>query len=255
MWVFIGTMGVLLGPKLLAWVAMLRRRSDRRGCGGAIRALLSVLVESVLAGLLAPVAMLFQSAAVVTILMGRDGGWSPQRRDDGRVAFAQTLRAYWPHTLTGLLLGLVSWLISVPLLLWMSPVVIGLALAAPLADLTARRGAGRALRRIGLLQTPEEAAPPTVLQDLARLQPGLVQPELPAFTRLLSDPALLAAHRAMLPPPRRRHDPLDVALLTGLARLAEMDHLSGTAALSRAEKAAMLGNAEALTCLEALAGR
>jgi membrane glycosyltransferase len=253
MWVFIGTMAVLLGPKLLAWFALLLRSADRRGCGGAIRSLLSVLVETLLAGLLAPVAMLFQSAAVVTILMGRDGGWAPQRRDDGRVPFSQTLRAYWPHTLTGLLLGLVSWFISVPLLLWMSPVVIGLALAAPLADLTARRGAGRALRRIGLLQTPEEAAPPAVLQHLARLQPDLVQPEMPAFTRLLSDPALLAAHRAMLPPPRRRHDPLDVALLTGMARLAEMDDLSETAALSRAERAAILANAEALQRVESLA--
>ena len=257
MYVFIGTMAVLLGPKLLAWFAFVLRREDRRGAGGAVRSFLSVLVESVLAGLLAPVAMLFQSSAVVTILAGRDGGWAPQRRDTdedgGQVPFGATLRHYLPHTLTGLTLGLVSWLVSVPLLLWMSPVVLGLALAAPLADLTGRRGAGRALRRIGLLKTPEETFPPRVLTDVQLVQPGLVQPDLSAVERLLADPVLLAAHRAMLPPDRQRGEPFDPALLMALAKLSECDTLPGPAAFTRGERAAMLGDTGALDRLMALA--
>ncbi len=252
MWVFVGTMGVLLGPKLLAWIALVLRPADRAGCGGVLRSFASVLVESVLAGLLAPVAMLFQSAAVVTILAGRDGGWQPQVREGGRVPFRDTLRQYAPHTLVGAALGLVSWAISVPLLLWMSPVVLGLALAAPLAAITGRRGPGQALRRTGLLQTPEEAAPPAVLQEVQRLQPGLVQPPADAARRLLADPALLVAHRAMLPPPRSHGDPFDPALLVGLARLSEMSRLSDVASLTRAERVAILADAEGLRRLEAL---
>jgi len=253
MYVFIGTMAVLLGPKLLAWFAFILNREDRRGAGGVVLSFLGVLVETLLAGLLAPVAMLFQSSAVVTILAGRDGGWAPQRRDDGRVPFGATLRHYLPHTLTGLALGLVSWLVSLPLLLWMSPVVLGLTLAAPLADFTSRRSAGRALRRMGLLQTPEETFPPRVLTDVQHLQPGLMQPEVAAIDRLLSDPGLMAAHRAMLPPPRRCGEPFDPALLMGLAKLSDRDSLPGPADLTRAERAALLGDAVALDRLEAVA--
>ena len=68
MWVFILTMAVLLGPKLLATIAGLVR--ERRAFGGGFRLLGSVLVETVLAGLIAPIAMLTQSAAVVSILSG-----------------------------------------------------------------------------------------------------------------------------------------------------------------------------------------
>ena len=70
------------------------------------------------------------------------------------------------------------------------------------------------------------------------------RPELPdAFARLRADPALLAAHLAMLPPPRRPGvDPFDPALLLGLAKLDEAATVEG-AALTRAEKAAVLGDA------------
>ena len=253
MWVFIGTMGVLLGPKLLAWVALLTRPADRRGCGGAAVSLLSVMVETVLAGLLAPVAMLFQSAAVLGILAGRDSGWQPQQREDGRVPFRTVLRQYLPHTLTGAVLGLASWAVSVPLLLWMSPVVIGLTLAAPLAAWTARRGVGRALQRVGLLRTPEESSPPAVLVEAARLQPVFTVPTKDAVSRLMADPALFSAHEAMLPPGRRVGEPFDAALLVGLAKLEEMTALPGVDALSRAERAAVLGDLAGLRRLAALA--
>ena len=82
-WVFILTMSVLLGPKLLAALAGILR--ERRAFGGALRIVAGVLIETILAGLIAPVAMLTQSAAVVSILSGRDGGWSPQRHEDGLV--------------------------------------------------------------------------------------------------------------------------------------------------------------------------
>ena len=253
MWVFIGTMAVLLGPKLLAWMALMLNPADRAGCGGVLRSFASLLIESLLAGLLAPVAMLFQSAAVVTILAGRDGGWQPQQREGGRVPFGDTLRQYAPHTMVGLALGFVSWLISVPLLLWMSPVVLGLTLAAPLAALTGLRGAGAALRHLGLLQTPEEATPPPVLLEVQRLQPTLAQPSAEAIQRLLADPALLAAHHAMLPPPRRPGDPFDPALLIARAKLDEATSLPPPDLFTRPERAALLNDAQALDRLKTLA--
>ena len=63
MWMFVGTMALLLIPKLLG--AFTLRRVDRRGCGGLLRLLASLVLETLLAGLMAPVVMLTQSLHVV----------------------------------------------------------------------------------------------------------------------------------------------------------------------------------------------
>ena len=61
MWVFVGTMAVLLTPKLLAYAALLADANARRDCGGAVLAFVGLLVETIIAGLLAPVTMLIPS--------------------------------------------------------------------------------------------------------------------------------------------------------------------------------------------------
>ena len=252
MWLFIATMAVLLGPKLLATIAGLLRGPERRAFGGGLRLVASVLVETLLAGLIAPIAMLTQSAAVVSILAGRDGGWQPQRRDDGIVPWRDVVRAYLPHTLAGLALGLVSGLISIPLLLWMAPVVLGLALAIPLAQLSARRSAGAALARIGLLSTPEERGLPMLAVVTEAAAHYRVAPD--PIIALFQDPALLAAHRAMLPPPRRRDEPYDPTLLVARAKLDDVETLADARArLTTAELAAALADAPGLARLTALA--
>ncbi len=82
------------------------------------------------------------------------------------------------------------------------------------------------------------------------------EPPGDAIRRLLDDPGLLAAHIAMLPPARRRGDPIDVPLVVGLAKLAEADALDAArGALSPAETAAVLGSADGIALLRRLAGR
>ncbi len=98
----------------------------------------------------------------------------------------------------------------------MLPVVLGLALAIPLVLLTGRRS------RSGWLRTPEDVAPPPVVKRAASLLGEWETQVTPGITRLLSDRALLQAHLAMLPPPRRpRIDPIDPVLLQGRAKLEE----------------------------------
>jgi membrane glycosyltransferase len=251
MWVFGGTMTVLLAPKLLSYIVLLTRPEERHGCGGGGRAFLSLLAETLIAGLLAPVAMLTQSAHVTAILLGRDAGWQPQRRDDGAVPLGQVVRLYWRHTLLGLLLGGTAWLVSPYLALWMLPVVLGLAFAIPLAAITAATGPGRAFRRLGLLRIPEEARPPSTLAEaniLYRELTALDGPEESGLARLARDPVLAEEHRRMLPPPRRKgHDPIDVPLLIALTRIEETDTAAAAwAAMNRGERAAALGDAQAL---------
>ncbi|HEX5325912.1 MAG TPA: glucans biosynthesis glucosyltransferase MdoH, partial [Acetobacteraceae bacterium] len=162
-WLFEVAMVVLLAPKVLGLLAALLRGPDRRGCGGAARLIAGAMIETVLAGLIAPVAMLTQTIDVLTILGGRESGWNPQRRDDGRVPPRDVLRRYLPHTLLGVALSLAAFWASPFLALWMLPVSAGLVLAIPLAAITGARTAGAALRRVGLLGIPEERDPPGVL--------------------------------------------------------------------------------------------
>ena len=253
-WVFIGTMAVLLAPKLMAFAAMLWDGATRRANGGGVRTALGVLVETLLGGLIAPVAMLVHSGAVAGILLGRDSGWNAQRRDDGRVPFRAVWAGYWRHMLFGLLLAGAVQAVSPSLFLWMTPVLLGLGLAVPLVLLTSSRGAGQLLRRLGLLATAEERQPPAVLLRAAALQTELRAPVGPAVARLLGDRALLARHRAMLPPPRRRgQGAIDPALAMGLAKLADADTLDeAAAALTRAEVAAVLNDAAGLDRLVSL---
>jgi membrane glycosyltransferase len=256
MWVFIATMGLLLVPKVLGMITVLVRRDLRRGCGGSLRLVLSLLLETLIAGLMAPVVMLTQSIDVVAILLGRDSGWNAQRRDDGGIPLRDVLRLYRRHTILGVLLGIGAWAVSPYLALWMLPVVIGLALAVPLAALTGRRSWGVGLRRIGLLRIPEEMHPPEVLRRAGALyrQAAAHEVDGEAIGTLLRDPAMLAAHRQMLPPGRRRGvDPLDVPLLTGMAKIDEADRLDAVwPTLTAAEKTAVLSDAAALDRLVAL---
>ena len=108
--------------------------------------------------------MVFQSRAVSEILLGHDAGWQVQRRDDGAVPRAEVARKLIPPTLVGFAMAAAAYSISLPLLYWMSPVLLGLLLSIPVGLLTSRRW-----RSPGVLATPEDRAPPPVVARAAKL--------------------------------------------------------------------------------------
>jgi membrane glycosyltransferase len=156
-WVFAGTMGMLIAPKLLAYIVLLAHRDTRRKFGGGFLVLAGIVAETILSGLTAPVMMIFQSSAVSAILLGHDAGWQVQRRDDGEVSRRDMLRKYAVPTTFGIAMAVSAYAVSLPLLLWMMPVILGLLLAVPIATLSSARSTS------SLFKTPEEAAPPQVL--------------------------------------------------------------------------------------------
>ena len=170
LWVFVVTMGVLLAPKAMGYFALLFARDRRRGCGGALRALLSVLLETVLAALMAPVVMYVQSRGVAEVLAGKDSGWDAQQRDDGSISWPALVRGYGGLSVFGLLMGAMAYAVSPPLAAWMSPVVIGMALSIPVVAWSSSRRVGDWLLRHRLLSIPEETAPPAVLVRAAELR-------------------------------------------------------------------------------------
>ena len=249
-YVFLGTMGLLILPKLLGWLAMLLRRQSRISMGGGVRGLASVLLEIVLSALIAPIMMLAQCRAVGQILRGRDAGWSAQAREhSASTRIATFVRDYLWATSLGVLLAVAAYAVSTPLLFWMSPVVAGLALAIPLAGVSAQTRAGSGLRSAGLLLTTDERTPPPILSlaNTIAERDRLTTPTNP-IAALRADPALRAAHLAMLTPPLpRAPGDVDVALAVALAKTDQAASAEeATALLTKQEIFAMLSNPRAL---------
>lgn len=173
LWVFMLTMSLLLGPKLMGFTLALADPWARRSCGGALRLTLGVVVETLLTTLMAPVTMYVQSRGVLEVLAGRDSGWESQRRDDGTLSRAELWQRYGGVTLCGVVGTAWSWAVSPSLMLWMSPVLLGLVLSMPVVALTAAPGPGRRLRRLGIFLTPEEVAPRQILTRVHGLRQAI----------------------------------------------------------------------------------
>lgn len=251
---FIGTMVILLAPKLLAYIAACCDRTTRQGSGGPLRLGLSVLIETLIGGLIAPIAMMLQTSAILSILMGRDSGWKAQNREDGRVSLKEVTRGYWIYSALGLALSVAAWSVSLELFLWMLPVLIGLVLAIPLVALTASRKAGQDMRDADLLLIPEETHPPHILEMAAQEEKNVDHdPAMEASVALREDGTLRIAHESALPAPRQPGDPIDVALLVGLLKLRESTSLQvALERLTPKEKSAVLADAEGVELLAAL---
>ena len=245
-WVFVGTMAMLIAPKLMAYILLLTQPETRRNFGGGLTTLAGLLAETLVSGLTAPVMMIFQSSAVTEILLGRDAGWQVQRRDDGEVSARETMRSYAMPTLFGFAMAISAYAVSLPLLLWMLPVILGLLFAIPIALLSS--GGKRRDRR--LFRTPEEAAPPAVLRRANELASGSQTIGSPLH-ELCDDPALREAHLHNLSgaQPRRRGE-VDPRLAIARAKIEDaMSFHEAADFLTPGETFAVLNSAATLQTL------
>ena len=241
-WVFAATMGLLIVPKLLAYLVLLTRRAERQAFGGGFRVLLAVVAESLLAALIAPSMMIFQSTAVAEILLGRDAGWQVQRRSDGRITRDEVYRKFTVPTLCGLAMAASAYAVSLPLLLWMSPVIIGLVCAIPIGLVTST-----APRIAHLFATPEDNRAPALLQR-ARELASLARIEAHgALIELRQNPALLGPHMQSLETPPRKSGQIDIDLAIGRAKIEQSDDFEEVvSSLSARETLAVLKHRHAL---------
>jgi membrane glycosyltransferase len=250
-WVFAGTMGMLIVPKLLAFVVLAFDRDTRKKFGGGMPVLAGIIAETILSGLTAPVMMIFQSSAVCEILFGRDAGWQVQRRDDGAVSHRDMISTYSVPTFVGVAMAAAAYAVSLPLLLWMTPVILGLLLSIPMAILSSSADPNRSSR---LFQTPEQTAPPAVLARANELASAPRTPPTCPLHELRRDTDLLEAHLNNLSgqEPRRRGD-VDTHLAIARARIEDAETFEqGAGFLSAREKFAMLNSPAVLAILLAL---
>lgn len=149
---------------LLAW-------PHRAGFGGGVRLVASVAVELVFASLQAPVTMLLHARFVLATWRGRSVGWGSSSARQLRGAAALSWREAGDVAGFATVIGL-AWTVVVALLApralpWLSPALLGLVLAVPVARWSSRPQLGAWLRAHGLLATPQETTPPPELQATA----------------------------------------------------------------------------------------
>jgi membrane glycosyltransferase len=128
------------------------------------------------------------------------------------------MRNYAVPSLFGIAMAGSAYAVSLPLLLWMMPVILGLLLAVPIAMLSSTAGTTRTGR---LFRTPEETAPPPVLaraNQLAKVSQAIGCP----LRELRDDPALREAHLNNLSAaqPRRRGE-IDPRLAIARAKIED----------------------------------
>ncbi|MDR1284062.1 MAG: glucans biosynthesis glucosyltransferase MdoH [Opitutaceae bacterium] len=251
------TLGLLFLPKLLALLDLRRRPGSAALFGGWRRALASVILETVLFTLMAPVMMLFHTRFIFMTLAGRGVAWVTQRRgQDGEPDWRETILTHLGQTLLGGVWLAAALRINPWLAIWMSPIFAGILLVVPVSLLTGQRSPGQRLRRRGLFCTPNETAPSPELADLARaLAPPPPDaprhaplPELAADYGLMQavlDPYVNAVHVALL----REKDTMPPASEERFALLRQRLLREGPAALDQRDKLSLLMDAESMILL------
>ncbi|WP_404406122.1 glucans biosynthesis glucosyltransferase MdoH [Pelagibacterium halotolerans] len=156
-----GIFGLLIMPKLFILIRAVMTGEVRR-FGGAALAGASVATELILSSLLAPLMLMFQTRAVIEVLLGLDGGWPPTRRDGTvmplRDAWAVTS---WVVVIGAFFLAGASYFLP-EIVPWILPVAIPM-IAAPLL---VSWSSGRSTT--ALFRSPLEAEPSPVLLERER---------------------------------------------------------------------------------------
>jgi len=165
----IAAMMLLYVPKMVALAVLLRDREATRQHGGARKLILSVLIESVLSTLLAPIFMISHSWFVVNILIGRNTRWGGQLRRGKGTGLANAAAAFAPHTIIAIAAGLLVWAWTPADFWWYLPLLAGLGISILLAWVTSLPGAGAATRRARIFLVPSETTGVAIVERADQL--------------------------------------------------------------------------------------
>jgi len=243
------TFGLLFLPKVLAVVDRRRQPGGLAPFGGAARLWGGVFLETLLGAFLAPVLMLFHANFVLATIFGRGVRWVAQRRD-GHTTWREAFVTHAGQITVGLA-WLVLLLVYAPALVpWMLPVLVGLMVSGIFSQLTARESLGQALRRRGLLCTPEETAPPPELRELELAFEAATRAEAAratglGFAHAVLDPVANAVHGSL----QRDRPRQPAATRQRLEQLEEKTLHDGPDALGSREKGFLLSDPGAMARL------
>jgi membrane glycosyltransferase len=231
---------LLLAPKVLSLISIVMR-GDARRFGGVGRLLGSAFLEFLHSMLLAPVRMVFHTQFVLAALTGWRLAWKSPPRHDAATSWGEAWARHGTHTLLALVwIGAIVFSSSA-FPWWLSPILAGLLGATALSAWGSRRRAGLALRRRGLLLTPDESRPPLVLQAADR-EAERVDDALATFAGAVTSTPTLERALAALP-----DRPVAAAAKAAHeSLLVERALTDGPAALEPADRLRLLSSAPAM---------
>lgn len=153
-------------PKMAGALDVFVRKNESHRFGGRIIFAKSLVLETIFSFLMTPIIWFNHSFFMMGLVLGHQGGWATQSRDDHVISWRDASRQFFPHTLMGVFLSL--------LLLWTHPNLFpiglfffgGLALAIPLVVLTSQAWLGEKMIKHHWLSSPEEIARSEILQPL-----------------------------------------------------------------------------------------
>lgn len=234
---------LLLAPKALSLLAIILR-GEARHFGGTPRLLAGAAIEFLHSMLLAPVRMLFHTQFVLAALTGWRLHWKSPPRDDAATTWREAWSRHGVHTLLALawIAAIVASSDAIPW--WLSPILLGLVAAAPLSVWGSRVGLGRALRRRGLLLTPEEKHVPEVLEAAGRWADLAARSQV-SFRSSVVDAGYGARSDAAIPRRPRASG------MKGGATAARVDRalMEGPSGLSSSDRLRLLADASAMARL------
>jgi membrane glycosyltransferase len=139
----------------------------------------------------------------------------------------------------------------------MSPTIAGLILSIPLSWASGQLWIGAALRKLGLLTTPEETQTPAIIARSNKLAANLAQSghdSEDGLRAIAADPKFREAHESFLPEAgRRRRGEVDVEDAIATAKLSDARSLDEACAwLKPRERLAVLSDRALLSVLARL---
>ena len=253
---FIFTMVILFTPKTLGFISYILDGKLRKRAGGFIVLTLSFILEVIMSALIAPIMMLIHSGAVISILMGQDSGWNPQRRGDGSLPVKYLVYRHRWHMAFGVFLTVAAYFNSLALLAWLSPALAGMLLAVPLSMLTGSWSVGATLKRCRLLRTPDETQRPAIREAMDETyfiyEETLIT--CPDLIELASEPEWNAIHLAyndrVIPRPRGQVNPVEATATMKIIEAVTISEAVGY--LNKQEKTQVLTSPELFKALSNL---
>ena len=237
---FLLTLILLFGPKLLSLLHLFTRPKEIESFGGPVRVLLSAVLETLFSILTAPVLVWFHTRFVLRNIGGQTVTWHTQTRDGGAgPRWIEIVQEYWPLPIAGVGLGALAWWIAPSYVAWLSPMLIGLLFAIPVAKLSSRTDLFR-----GLFLTPEEIQPSQELSVRFQLQLR----DGDQFVHAVLDPFYNAVHVAL----QRTRDVGSPAVDGYVASLATKLFKEGPESLTPQQKRALLADGETLAFMHNL---
>lgn len=246
------TLLMLFVPKLLSLILLLRDRRKAAAFGGRVHAVISVFLEHFISIMTAPLSMLFNTQALLGLLIGKKASWLAQRRGGslGSSALKEAAATHGLHTLIGLSWGWVAYRLSPGFFWWMSPIFLGLICSIPLSTFFSSQKIGAKLKQFKLFLTPHEHVSPPELNALDEyMSSSKGSDTLSAlslsghgFMQVVIDPYINAIHIALA----HRNKKTNHIGEKHFMELQERAIAQGPDVLDRREKMALLMNPEGM---------